>query len=100
MNWTKLLRDLALAGCTQADIAAFCCVAQSTVSDLSRGATKAPSFDFGSKLIEMAGKYPPPKAPCVGAGTCAGDVKGQALPPIPAAAYPADSQPLETGHAA
>ncbi len=53
MDWKKLVAELDAAGYTQAAIAARCGVAQSTVSDLARGATKSPSFDFGRKLIEM-----------------------------------------------
>lgn len=53
MDWKTLLADLDAAGFTQAAIAARCGVAQSTVSDLARGATKSPGFDFGQRLIEL-----------------------------------------------
>lgn len=56
MDWKKLLSDLDEAGLTQAAIAAHCGVAQSTVSDLGRGATLTPRFDFGQKLIALHGE--------------------------------------------
>lgn len=53
MDWKKLVSDLTAAGVTQAQIAELCGVAQSTVSDLQRGATKSPSFELGNKLIAL-----------------------------------------------
>lgn len=53
MDWKKLVAELDAAGYTQAAIATHCGVAQSTVSDLARGATKSPGFEFGRKLIEL-----------------------------------------------
>lgn len=53
MDWKKLLSDLQAAGYTQTRIAERCEVSQSTVSDLARGATKQPSFDFGSRLLAL-----------------------------------------------
>lgn len=50
MDWKKLLAELMEAGVLQTQIAAECGVSQSTVSDLHRGATKRPSFEFGDKL--------------------------------------------------
>lgn len=38
---------------TQAQIAAFVGVNQSTISDLARGNTKKPSFEIGNKLHEL-----------------------------------------------
>ena len=64
MNWTKLLADLATAGMTQTEIAAECGVSQSTISDLSRGEIKAPSFELGSKLVALhAHRAPAPGSP-------------------------------------
>jgi transcriptional regulator with XRE-family HTH domain len=53
MNWKKLISELASAGVTQTQIADACGVKQSSVSDLHRGATKSPSFEFGNKLIAL-----------------------------------------------
>lgn len=49
MDWKKLIADL-MGVMTQQEIAAHCGVAQSTVSDLHRGQTQAPSFDLGDAL--------------------------------------------------
>ena len=53
MDWPKLIKELADAKVTQAQIAESCGVAQSTVSEVLRGEIKSPSFAFGSKLIEL-----------------------------------------------
>jgi transcriptional regulator with XRE-family HTH domain len=53
MQWRQLIADLIEAGITQEQIAERCAVSQPTVSDLARGATKAPRFDFGTKLVEL-----------------------------------------------
>lgn len=53
MDWKKLIAELSDAGVTQAEIAAECGVAQSTISDLHRGASKSPSFDLGSSLVAL-----------------------------------------------
>lgn len=53
MDWKKVIADLLDSGMTQVQIAAKCGVSQSSVSDLYRGASKKPSFEFGSKLMEL-----------------------------------------------
>lgn len=53
MDWKKLIAELTAAGVTQTQIAEACGVAQSSVSDLHRGATKSPSFEFGNKLASL-----------------------------------------------
>lgn len=53
MDWKKLISDLTEAGVKQEEIAAECGVSQTAVSDLNRGATKSPSFDFGSRLVAL-----------------------------------------------
>ena len=53
MDWKTLLKELKDAGQTQVLIAARCGVSQSSVSELSRGDIKSPSFDFGTKLLQM-----------------------------------------------
>ena len=50
MNWPQLIQDLRTADMTQAQIAAFVGVNQSSISDLARGLTKKPSFEIGDKL--------------------------------------------------
>lgn len=62
MDWKRLLKELNAAGVTQPRIAEFCGVGQSTVSELARGVTKSPSYDFGSKLVQMHGTHCPPVA--------------------------------------
>jgi len=49
MNWPELLSDLT-AEMTQAQIAAFVGVNQSSISDLARGRTSKPSFEIADKL--------------------------------------------------
>lgn len=51
-------------------------------------------------LAALARKHLPPEMIGGEPAAVTGDGTGQALLPIPAAAYPADAQPLETGHAA
>lgn len=53
MDWKQLIKDLSDAGLTQMQIADRCGVAQSTVSDLGRGVSNSPSFQLGSKLLEL-----------------------------------------------
>lgn len=53
VDWVQLVADLAQAGMTQRQIAERCSVDQSTVSDLARGQTKRPSFEFGSALQKL-----------------------------------------------
>lgn len=63
MNWAELIADLKRAGCTQLVIAQECGVAQSTISDLARGASKEPSFGLGTKLLDMRARHPVPPRP-------------------------------------
>lgn len=79
MDWKTLLKELDDAGFTQTRIAAHCGVAQSTVSDLARGASKEPSFAFGAKLVELHG--------------------ARQLTANPAPAEPAKPATVEAGHA-
>lgn len=53
MNWQTLIADLIAAGMTQMQISVACGVAQSTVSGLARGESKSPSYDLGTKLVEL-----------------------------------------------
>jgi len=53
MDWKNLIAELAAAGVTQTEIATECGVSQSTISDLSRGASKSPSFELGSRLVAL-----------------------------------------------
>lgn len=53
MNWAQLISELASAGKTQGQIAEWCGIAQSTVSDLARGETKSPAYAIGVKLVEL-----------------------------------------------
>ena len=50
MNWAELIHDLTAADMTQAQIASFVGVNQSTISDLARGRTLKPAFDTADKL--------------------------------------------------
>jgi transcriptional regulator with XRE-family HTH domain len=50
MNWPELIQDLRAAPMTQAQIAVFVGVDQSTISDLARGRTSKPSFETADKL--------------------------------------------------
>jgi predicted XRE-type DNA-binding protein len=53
VDWTNLLRELTATGFTQKQIAERCGVAQSTISDLQRGASKEPSYQLGARLVAM-----------------------------------------------
>lgn len=53
MDWPSILKDLSARGLTQQQIAERCGVAQGTVSDLARGATKDPAFQFGQALLAL-----------------------------------------------
>jgi hypothetical protein len=50
MDWKKLIADLKEAGWTQAQLAARCECAQSTISDISTGSIVTPSFHIGDTL--------------------------------------------------
>jgi len=53
MDWKKLIADLLASGMTQTEIAAHCGVGQGTVSDLYRGSTRQPTYDFGDALRRL-----------------------------------------------
>jgi predicted XRE-type DNA-binding protein len=53
MDWKKIITELGAAGMTQKQIADVCGVQQCSVSDLLRGVTKSPRFEFGSRLVEL-----------------------------------------------
>lgn len=53
MDWPRILKDLSDRGLTQQQIAEKCGVAQGTVSDLARGTSKNPSFQFGRALLDL-----------------------------------------------
>ena len=53
VDWKKVIADLVGAGLSQQEIAAACGVNQSSVSDLARGVTAEPKFEFGSKLQSL-----------------------------------------------
>jgi transcriptional regulator with XRE-family HTH domain len=59
MDWKQLLTDLAATGMTQQQIADRCGVAQSTISDLRRGATNRPSYELGAKLVSLRAEAAP-----------------------------------------
>jgi transcriptional regulator with XRE-family HTH domain len=50
MDWKSLIQGLIDAGMTQVQIAAECGVRQSSVSDLFRGKSTRPNYEFGRKL--------------------------------------------------
>lgn len=54
MDWKALIQRLIDAGMTQAQIAEKCGASQAAVSDLFRGETASPRFDFGMKLQQLA----------------------------------------------
>jgi transcriptional regulator with XRE-family HTH domain len=53
MDWKALIADLVATGLTQIELAAQCGVAQSTISDLHRGASKQPNYELGSALVRL-----------------------------------------------
>ncbi len=53
MNWRRLIAELLDSGMTQVGLAAECGVAQSTISDLFRGASKSTSWEVGQKLRDL-----------------------------------------------
>jgi len=74
MDWKKLIQELIAAGMTQVQIAAECGVSQSSVSDLFRGASKSPSYDFGKKLEALAeARRLSKEAEATGVGTASGE---------------------------
>lgn len=59
MDWKALIQKLIDAGLTQMQIASACGVRQSSVSDLYRGKSESPNFDFGMKLVKLADAQSP-----------------------------------------
>lgn len=53
MDWRKLIAELVATGLTQSQIATRCGVGQGTVSDLYRGATRQPTYEFGDALLRL-----------------------------------------------
>lgn len=53
MDWSHVIGELSALGYTQPAIAKECGCAQATISDLSRGATKNPSFPTGQALLQL-----------------------------------------------
>ena len=53
MDWKQLIADLGAAGLTQVRVGELCGVAQSTISDLARGASKSPTYELGAKLVQL-----------------------------------------------
>lgn len=53
MDWPDLITSLQAAGVTQQQIAEHCNVWQSTVSELKLGKIASPSFEFGTRLVEL-----------------------------------------------
>ena len=53
MDWPTLIAALQAAGVTQQQIAEHCGVSQSTVSELKRKSIESPSFDFGTRLVDL-----------------------------------------------
>jgi transcriptional regulator with XRE-family HTH domain len=51
--WTSVVAALMRSGLTQSQLAGLCGVAQSTISDLHRGASRSPSFGLGQKLLQL-----------------------------------------------
>jgi transcriptional regulator with XRE-family HTH domain len=64
MNWPELIKQLQARGLTQAELARRCGVAQSTVSDLSGGRTKSPSFELGAALVRLHKETEPSQPGC------------------------------------
>lgn len=54
VDWQFILAKLKRRGFTQQGLAALCGCAQSTISDLARGANKSPSYDIGAELVKLA----------------------------------------------
>jgi transcriptional regulator with XRE-family HTH domain len=53
VDWKQVIADLMAAGESQTKLAEKCGVAQSTISDLYRGASRSPSFDLGRRLLDL-----------------------------------------------
>jgi predicted XRE-type DNA-binding protein len=53
MDWAQTISELKLAGVTQMQIAAWCGVGQTTVSDLVTGKSRGPTYAFGASLLKL-----------------------------------------------
>ena len=53
MNWPVVIQELKARGFSQLEVAKQCGTSQATVSELSRGVTKSPSYELGAKLIQL-----------------------------------------------
>jgi transcriptional regulator with XRE-family HTH domain len=53
MDWKKIISDLSESGITQIAMAERCKCAQSTISEISKGKIKNPSFTTGFELVAM-----------------------------------------------
>ncbi|WP_295986399.1 hypothetical protein [uncultured Variovorax sp.] len=54
MDWQSIIADIQKRGLSQSQIAMACHCGQATVSDLSSGKTKQPSFVLGQALITLS----------------------------------------------
>ena len=59
MDWKLLIGELMAAGVTQEQLAERCGAAQSTISDLHRGATRTPSYTLGAAIVACHAALPP-----------------------------------------
>ena len=57
MDWKLLIAQLRAIGLTQEAIADYCKCGQSTVSELSTGKTKQPSYSLGESLTALHKKH-------------------------------------------
>lgn len=62
MDWQAIISELRKRGLTQQQIAERCDCAQSTISDLARGAIKSPSYGIGVSLMKIARRAAKAKA--------------------------------------
>lgn len=61
MDWTQILSDIFAAGKTQMVVAEYCGCGQSTISQIYSGVTARPSYDVGTKLVELHKSLVPAK---------------------------------------
>jgi predicted XRE-type DNA-binding protein len=54
MDWQLIIADIQKRGLSQSQIASACHCGQATVSDLSNGKTKQPSFVLGQALLALS----------------------------------------------
>jgi hypothetical protein len=60
MDWPATISKLLKNGWTQVRLAEHCNCAQSTISDLSSGKTKHPSYPVGKELESLVAALPEP----------------------------------------